>query len=286
MSSHTLNYVNLGCGNRCHPDWINIDIAATGPNVRAYDLRCGIPLPDARCDVVYHSHPLEHFRRTDALRFMRECYRVPVPGGVLRVATPDLERICQLYLEKLQAACNGDVASAQDYAWIMLEMYDQTVREQTGGEMLNYLRQEPLPNSNFVYDRIGEEGRQLVETLRAGTSMPAQRRITGRWWTRWQNLPARLTGIWERFITQLVLGPTGRRALAVGRFRQSGEVHHWMYDGYSLAQLMLAAGFRDPVRQSAAESRIPGWSRFDLDTLSDGTVNKPDSLYMEAIKSV
>ena len=34
----------------------------------------------------------------------------------------------------------------------------------------------------------------------------------------------------------------------------------------------------------ASESRIPGWSEFHLDTEPDGTVYKPDSLNMEAVK--
>ena len=99
-----MRYVNLGCGSRCHPAWINIDIAPCVPGVIAHDLSRGIPLPDSSCDVVYHSHLVEHLRPEDARRFMKECYRVLKAGGILRVATPDLERICRLYLEKLEGA--------------------------------------------------------------------------------------------------------------------------------------------------------------------------------------
>jgi hypothetical protein len=55
-----------------------------------------------------------------------------------------------------------------------------------------------------------------------------------------------------------------------------------MYDRYSLARLILAAGFEKPIKQNAISSRIPEWSSFNLDTLPDGTVIKPDSLFMEA----
>ena len=50
-----LHMVNLGCGHRHHPDWINIDIASTGPGVMAHNLSLGIPLADGSADVVYHS---------------------------------------------------------------------------------------------------------------------------------------------------------------------------------------------------------------------------------------
>src|SRR6266550_5078835 len=146
-----LKYVNLGCGSRYHPDWINIDISPSDPNIIAADLSRGIPLPDDDCDVVYHSHLLEHLRPPQALRFLQECRRVLKPGGVLRVAVPDLEQICLAYLRKLEAAAKGDEGAAHDYDWMLIEMYDQTVREQSGGLMLGYLSQAEIPNETFIY---------------------------------------------------------------------------------------------------------------------------------------
>lgn len=284
-----MRYLNLGCGNRFHPDWINIDIASRGPGIIAHDLSRGIPLPDASCDVVYHSDLLEHLRRADVLPFMRECYRVLKPGGILRVVVPDLERICRLYLEKLEAVLNGNVASAYDYEWILLEMYDQTVRERSGGGMLDYLRQAPLPNEAFIYERIGEEGRSIVNSLRQQPAgEPTLTNVSRRSWrSRARGLLLRVSGLPRAFQNRLLarwLGAGGLRALKIGRFRLSGEVHQWMYDRYSLTQLMLAAGFQEPIVQSASKSRIPNWANFNLDITPDGKVNKPDSLVMESIK--
>jgi len=280
-----MRYLNLGCGSRCHPTWTNIDIAAHGPGVIAHDLSKGIPLPDSSCDVVYHSNLLEHMRRADAHPFMRECYRVLRAGGVLRVGVPDLEQISNLYLKKLNATFSGDVQAANDYEWMMLELYDQTVREGSGGEMLNWLRQDPLPNEAFVYERIGEEGRDLVRILRQSASEPPQqtrRRAIEMLSHSVRSLSASL----RRRLVALLLGPADLRALEIGRFRLAGEVHHWMYDRYSLAKLMRAAGFREPIEQTATRSQIPGWSDFHLDTLPSGAVIKRDSFFMEAIKPV
>ena len=276
-------YLNLGCGSRYHPDWINIDIAPSSSDVMAHDLSKGIPLSDASCDVVYHSHVLEHIRRAEALPFMEECYRVLKPAGILRVAVPDLERICRTYLHKLEAGLNGDVASSHDYEWMMLEMYDQTVRENSGGGMVEYLRQDPLPNEAFVYERIGEYGRLLVQTLRG----QPKRKFS--WERGLRNLRQRLPTLPKTiryWLLAPLLGKEGRLALKIGGYRLGGAVHQWMYDRYSLAQLILAAGFQEPTVQSATQSRIPNWTRFNLDTWPDGTVNKPDSLFMEAIKPV
>lgn len=259
--------VNLGCGSRHHPDWINIDIAARNPQVIAHDLSRGIPLADASCDIVYHSHVLEHIRRDDALPFLRECFRVLQPGGILRVVTPDLERICRLYLEKLNAAANGDTAAASDYDWMMLELYDQTVREKPGGHMLDHLRQQPLPNESFVFERIGGEGRELVSALKKSAG-PGTR-------------PRKLR---ERLL-RLFFGEKFARAARIGRYRLTGEVHQWLYDRFSLARLLRGAGFHNPVSRAAHESAIPHWPSFNLDTQPDGSVFKPDSIFMEATKS-
>jgi predicted SAM-dependent methyltransferase len=289
MRGQVLRYVNLGCGNRWHPAWINIDIAPCGPGVIAHNLSLGIPFLDSSCDVVYHSHLLEHLRPEDALRFMQECYRVLKAGGIMRVATPDLERICRLYLEKLEGAVASDNGSAHDYEWILLEMYDQTVRERRGGMMRQFLEQNPLPNETFIYQRIGEEGREIIRALRSNavgkllSTDQSPRSIFFRL-GEFRKSRQRLVNWALNSILLCLLGRDGLRALEIGRFRLAGEVHHWMYDRYSLSQLMRAASFQDPITQSATTSQIPQWSSFNLDTLPDGTVIKPDSFFMESVK--
>lgn len=274
-----MKYLNLGCGSHYHRDWVNMDISPGDPEVITCDLSRGIPAEDDGFDVVYHSHVIEHFRKDDALKFMKECHRVLKPGGTLRVATPDLERICRVYLEKLAAIRAGRKEAVPDYEWMLLEMYDQTVRESSGGAMLDFLRQNPIPNETFVYERIGVEGQNLVRHLRGEYSQqPAGKRKA-------------LPGIGQvidrarmRVFAPLILGPEYARAVEIGRFRTGGEVHQWMYDQYSLSDLIGRAGFEGAIVQSATCSRIPGWARFNLDTMADGTVYKPDSMYMEALK--
>lgn len=237
---------------------------------------------DASCGVVYHAAVLEHLRRPDAAAFMAECHRVLKPGGTLRVGVPDLEKICRLYLARLESARAGDEAAAHDYDWVMLELCDQTAREKSGGGMLKYLRQSPLPNEAFVLERIGVEGRELLAALRAqgrrrgNPFSAALRRVR----SGWRSLPAAA----GRLAAQGLMGEENRRALEVGRFRLSGEVHQWMYDRFSLERLLRETGFREMQVRDAATSRIPDWERFALDTLPDGQVIKPDLFFMEAVK--
>jgi len=48
--------------------------------------------------------------------------------------------------------------------------------------------------------------------------------------------------------------------------------------------LPLRNALENITQRLSAESYIPDWASFNLDTEPDGTVYKPDSLYIEAIK--
>ena len=158
-----LPYLNIGCGNHFDTSWTNIDFKKTGDGVIAYNLLKGIPFPDNSFELVYHSHVLEHFSKKDGINLMKECYRVLKPNGIIRVAIPDLEQITCNYLRLLEAgmASPNNAEIEADYNWILIEMYDQTIRNKSGGMMAEYLFQPTLTNEDFVFKRIGEEGRNL-----------------------------------------------------------------------------------------------------------------------------
>jgi len=279
--------INLGCGSRFHPAWVNVDIVPSNPAVTACDLSKPFPFPDGSFDAVYHSNVLEHIRREHAHAFMRECARILKPGGILRVAVPDLERICRLYLENLQAAANHDRQAEARYDWMMLELLDQTVREHGGGGMLDYLRQVPLPGEDFILERIGNEGRGLLNAIRAlpapqPVSQPSQP-ITPEQ-TKPRTLRQRLS---EALCPPQAEPPVSGTAeeVAIGRFRLAGEVHQWMYDRFSLARLMTATGLLSPQLMTPQTSRIPAWAEYHLEVGPDGAVHKPDSFVMECVKA-
>ena len=54
-------------------------------------------LQDRSVEVIYNCHVLEHFKRRDVQRVLREWYRVLMPGGVLRIAVPDFAALCEVY---------------------------------------------------------------------------------------------------------------------------------------------------------------------------------------------
>jgi hypothetical protein len=195
-----------------------------------------------------------------------------------------MEQIAGLYLEALRRADAGDQGWADRYDWMVLELVDQLCRQHSGGAMQEYLEAAELPARDFIVSRLGAEARALIDR-RQHESSPGAGWGDGK--SRWSALrnyvrrKRRILRAPRAFVGRQLLG-RDRAALDVGRFRLSGEVHQWMYDRYSLARLLRECGFMSPHRVEAAQSEIPEWSYYQLDTEADGALYKPDSLFMEA----
>ena len=265
--------LNLGCGYNPHSAFVNVDLIEA-PGVISHDLRQGIPFPDASFDLVYHSLVLSHLYPDEATRLTRECYRVLKPGGILRVVTEDLEQMCRMYLQKLEAATDGDAQSGHEYDWMLLELYDQATREHSGGEMLEFLGRDPVPNETFICSRMGAQGKRLLASARR---RPLEKASTQ---TR-TALRSRL----HRWVLTKLLGASGVQALEIGRFRMSsGQVSRRMYDRYSVGRLLLGSGFSSVQSRTAGNSGYPHWAAVNLDLSPDGAPAKPHAIIMEGVR--
>jgi SAM-dependent methyltransferase len=100
-----------------------------------------------------------------------------------------------------------------------------------------------------------------------------------------------IEALFDQMVRRLPFGlrdQTGQARFLEQRLRPSaaaaGELHRWMYDRFSLARRLGAAGFVDISVEAADTSRISDWKSFGLDTEADGSPYKPGSLYVEAQK--
>ena len=250
--------LNLGCGVRVHLAWRNFDLIPHLPGVIPLDIRAPLPFASGSAAAVYHSHVLEHLDRPVAARFVAECRRVLQPGGVLRIAVPDLEGICRSYLAAIAAVDEGRPGAIDEHALAQIELLDQCVRTVPGGEMLTWWAADKVRAEALVERRMGREFRDFRDGLEA------QIRATGK----------RPAWIDQR--------PTVNSPEGETRFRMTGEIHRWMYDRISLAELLRQAGFGSSRVRGPLESAIPGWAGYELDADAGGRPRKPDSLYIEA----
>ncbi len=123
--------INIGCGMSPTPGWLNFDNSSSvklarlpslltsalrvfriiDENQLAYidfcrrseitwcDATKRIPCPDESVSILYSSHMLEHLDQREANAFLCEVHRVLMPGGIVRIAVPDLAKHVHSYLE-------------------------------------------------------------------------------------------------------------------------------------------------------------------------------------------
>ena len=123
--------INVGCGLTPTPGWTNYDnslsvriaqssilsnlliksrllregqcraiesIRNSVTKIVSADASRRIPADSGTVEVVYSSHMLEHLDRAQARRFLSEAARVLKPGGIIRLAVPDLRKLVDKYL--------------------------------------------------------------------------------------------------------------------------------------------------------------------------------------------
>jgi predicted SAM-dependent methyltransferase len=110
--------LHLGCGKRHIAGFVHID-AVDYPHVDHVASIDNLSfLPDDSADLIYNCHVLEHFKRRDVERVLREWLRVLKPGGVLRISVPDFAMLCELYQRygKIELVV-GALFGRQDYLY-------------------------------------------------------------------------------------------------------------------------------------------------------------------------
>ncbi|MDX1993566.1 MAG: methyltransferase domain-containing protein [bacterium] len=266
-------YLNVGAGSHFHPDWTNIDLVSTAPEVIAHNILKGLPYAASTFDAVYHSHVLEHLNRADGKRMIAECFRVLKPGGVIRVVVPDLAYVCHRYVQlytEAQAAPD-DPVKAERHEWALINVIDQMVRTTPGGELGRFVTRPNLLDKEF----IRSQGTLLDEMTRAKPA-PSVSLVT----RLKRATPGKVWRILKNRALLALLGESYRLAL----YRQRGEIHLWMYDALSLRHLLEDIGFTAVQMMTAETSRIPDWETYQLDMNADGVIRKPHSLFAEALK--
>lgn len=162
-----MKVLNLGCGTKTSHKAINIDwsmylsikknwifrlcspvflnnerrnkLRNLDDTILVHDIKKGLPFDNDSVDVVYHSHILEHIDREFVESFLKEVKRVLIPGGIHRMAVPDMEYFCREYLEHV-ALAERDSSLIADHDRHISIIIEQMVRKRAYGTS-----QQPLP---------------------------------------------------------------------------------------------------------------------------------------------
>src|SRR5262249_38349849 len=98
LQTQTLPRLHIGCGDNVLPGWLNSDFPARSPAVPELDGTRAYPLRGGTFSYVYSEHMIEHVPYAGGASMLKECHRVLKPGGKIRISTPDLRFLIDLYL--------------------------------------------------------------------------------------------------------------------------------------------------------------------------------------------
>jgi SAM-dependent methyltransferase len=262
--------VNIACGNSFVDGWVNLDYTPVSPAVIQANLLGRLPLDNAVADVVYSSHFLEHIPRRRVAGFLAECFRVMKPGGRIRLVLPDLDELCREYLRQ------RDTAEHEKADFVVLEMLDQCVRTEPGGELgafyVRLSRRGASDMMTYVAARTGEEL----------SIVPSAVPLNGQGRTLVALLREQLGRLYCRVLTSFL--PSAFLEQNVS-FASVGERHAWIYDFHTLSGLLEHAGFVSIQKMSFDHSEIEGFPLYPLDVTDSGQSRKGlESMYIEARK--
>jgi predicted SAM-dependent methyltransferase len=97
FAAHAIRKLHLGCGDHLLHGWLNTDLQPRVPGVQQLDASKPLPFADDSVDYVFSEHVIEHMPYPQGCSLLAECLRILKPGGVMRIATPDLAFLIGLY---------------------------------------------------------------------------------------------------------------------------------------------------------------------------------------------
>jgi predicted SAM-dependent methyltransferase len=103
--------LNLGCGSRLLPGYINVDMDSLDTLKSRYPLQefphdlktynydiFNLPFPDSSVAEIRADSLIEHLSFLEEPKFFYEMKRVLYPGGILQLSTPDFEAAIKLWI--------------------------------------------------------------------------------------------------------------------------------------------------------------------------------------------
>jgi len=108
--------LHLGCGERYIPGFIHIDARRFSYLDYVSSVAQLKMFSDNSVDLIYACHVLEHFRRNQIEKVLKEWHRILKNGGILRLAVPDFDNLVRVYLKtKNLNLILGPLCGRQDY---------------------------------------------------------------------------------------------------------------------------------------------------------------------------
>jgi len=112
LKNNEVKKLQIGCGTNIMEGWLNTDLKDTN-SIAFLDAGKVYPIKSDIFDFIYSEHLFEHLKIEQQINMLEECHRILKKGGVMRIATPSLDFLFNLY-------SNPDTFENQQYViWAM-----------------------------------------------------------------------------------------------------------------------------------------------------------------------
>jgi predicted SAM-dependent methyltransferase len=97
LQSHDCKKLQVGCSGNVIEGWFNCDIQPFYPGAYYLDATKNFPIDSEAFDYVFSEHMIEHITYSQGVFMLKECFRILKRGGKIRICTPDLKVLANLY---------------------------------------------------------------------------------------------------------------------------------------------------------------------------------------------
>jgi predicted SAM-dependent methyltransferase len=143
FESETQRKLHVGAGKNPVQGWLNTDYDPL-PGVAYLDATKPFPFDSNAFEFVYSEHMIEHIPFAAGQNMLRECFRVLKPNGTLRISTPNLAFLVDLYDHPAER-------QNAEYIRYSTEKYVRTAPALLPGFVINNFVRDW--GHKFIYDR-------------------------------------------------------------------------------------------------------------------------------------
>lgn len=126
LSHNPVKKLHIGCGYNILNDWLNSDYDPKSLSILQLDVRRHFPFERNTFNYVYSEHVIEHVTFSEGLHMLKECYRILKHNGKLRISTPDLSFLIELYENEKSDLQKKYIQWATDHFIEYAPYYDAT----------------------------------------------------------------------------------------------------------------------------------------------------------------
>lgn len=263
-------FLNLACGDFFieSSQWENIDWAPKNSAVKQANLLKRLPYSNDTFDFIYCSHFVEHIPINSIHSFIIECRRVLKENGRIRLVLPDFENIAREYISNIDK--NHKIFAEFN----VVELIDQCVRKESGGELMKWYKNAQIDSDlmQYIYKRTGYS---LVSKIHRENNLFLKiKNLTMR------SIYVKAQNEYAKYLVKFL--PKWYQASHILK-TVTGENHLWVHDFYSIQKILEDNWFINICRLDAFHSLDTDFPIYPLDVDSLGNSRKgEESMYIEA----